>query len=231
MDRNTHIMHEVTRLRLLAAALELQQCTKTETNIVLIPGGDRVIAIGTPAQVRAVLPKPEMPPELKVAIEEAAKTRAAGAVLPDGSAVFINYGDRPGDTEHLNCTTCGGSGHIDDQRIQQAEAVSADELAALLPSTYYMDQPDGGSVPVLEQLRRMARDAARYRWLRDEAREAEDVAPIAVMMDWRGLPIGDDVDACGIRSGADLDRAVDAAARFPAISGVDQVDSEGGHHD
>lgn len=56
-----------------------------------------------------------MPPELKAAIEEAAKTRAPGAVLPDGSAVFINYGHQPEDTEHLNCTACGGSGHIDDQ--------------------------------------------------------------------------------------------------------------------
>lgn len=40
------------------------------------------------------------------------------------------------------------------------------ELASVLPSTYYMDPPDGGSVEVLEQFRRMARDAARYRWLR-----------------------------------------------------------------
>lgn len=55
MDKNTDILHEAKRLRLLAAALELQHYTSTESNIVPIPGGDRVIAIGTPAQVRALL--------------------------------------------------------------------------------------------------------------------------------------------------------------------------------
>jgi len=55
MDKNTDIQHEVRRLRLLAAVLDLQHYTSTESNIVHIPGGDRVIAIGTPSQVRALL--------------------------------------------------------------------------------------------------------------------------------------------------------------------------------
>lgn len=55
MDENTDILHEAKRLRLLAAALELQHFTSTATNIVPIPGGDCVIAIGTPAQVRGLL--------------------------------------------------------------------------------------------------------------------------------------------------------------------------------
>lgn len=46
------------------------------------------------------------------------------------------------------------------------ELVSARELFALLPGPYYMDPPDGGDVPLVEQLRRMSVDAARYRWLR-----------------------------------------------------------------
>jgi hypothetical protein len=37
------------------------------------------------------------------------------------------------------------------------------ELAALLPGSYYTDPPDGGDVSVLEQVRRMSLDAARYR--------------------------------------------------------------------
>lgn len=41
--------------------------------------------------------------------------------------------------------------------------VSEQDLMALLPGPYYMDTPDGGSVTVLEQLQRMARDAARWR--------------------------------------------------------------------
>lgn len=55
MDNTADILHEAKRLRLLAAVLDLQHYTSTESNIVPIPGGDRVIAIGTPAQVRALL--------------------------------------------------------------------------------------------------------------------------------------------------------------------------------
>jgi len=43
------------------------------------------------------------------------------------------------------------------------------EFVALLPGVTYMDPPDGGSVSVLEQFRRMSQDAARYRWLRDKS--------------------------------------------------------------
>lgn len=69
---------------------------------------------------------------------------------------------------------------IDCLRAELAEAlerddarVMADKLtaelaacAAALPGVYYMDSPDGGDVPVSEQLRRMAKDAERYRLLR-----------------------------------------------------------------
>jgi hypothetical protein len=57
--RKDHMDHkdlcEHTRIRLIAAAIGHQQCTKTASNIVPIPGGDRVIAIGTPAQVAMML--------------------------------------------------------------------------------------------------------------------------------------------------------------------------------
>lgn len=53
--KSTDIHHEAKRLRLLAAALELQHYTSTAANVVPIPGGDRVIAIGTPAEVRELL--------------------------------------------------------------------------------------------------------------------------------------------------------------------------------
>ena len=39
------------------------------------------------------------------------------------------------------------------------------DLLPLLPGPYYMDPPDGGDVPVLEQLRRMSQDAAKWRAL------------------------------------------------------------------
>lgn len=40
------------------------------------------------------------------------------------------------------------------------------EITAALPGAHYMDPPDGGDVSVPEQVRRMAKDAERYRWLR-----------------------------------------------------------------
>ncbi|HBO7446051.1 TPA: hypothetical protein L4885_006255 [Pseudomonas aeruginosa] len=42
------------------------------------------------------------------------------------------------------------------------------QCASALPGTEYMDPPDGGNVSIPEQIRRMAKDAARYRGLRDE---------------------------------------------------------------
>ncbi|QND84549.1 Uncharacterized protein ChrSV_2323 [Chromobacterium vaccinii] len=68
--------------------------------------------------------------------------------------------------------------HIDAQAARIAElgrdAATRDaELARLLPGVFYMDAPDGGDVPLLEQLRRMARDAARYRWLTQDAHIGE----------------------------------------------------------
>lgn len=55
MNETNDILHEAKRLRLLAAALELQHYTCTAASVVPIPGGDQVIAIGTPTQLREVL--------------------------------------------------------------------------------------------------------------------------------------------------------------------------------
>lgn len=44
------------------------------------------------------------------------------------------------------------------------------QCASALPGTYYMDPPDGGNVSIPEQIRRMAKDAARYRALRQKER-------------------------------------------------------------
>lgn len=60
MDKsnNTHPLQEAATLRLLAAALELQHLTSLAANVVPIPGGERVIAIGEPARVAQLLPVP-----------------------------------------------------------------------------------------------------------------------------------------------------------------------------
>ena len=52
-----------------------------------------------------------------------------------------------------------------EQEIERLRAELA-ACAAALPGVYYMDSPDGGDVSVSEQLRRMAKDAGRYRLLR-----------------------------------------------------------------
>jgi hypothetical protein len=58
-----------------------------------------------------------------------------------------------------------------------------------------------------------AMDAARYRWLRNESRDCgdPDYSPIVVMMDWTGAMLRGGTDDDGIRSGKDLDAAVDEA--------------------
>lgn len=40
-----------------------------------------------------------------------------------------------------------------------------DGIARTLPGVFYMDPPDGGSVTLVEQFERMAKDAARWRWM------------------------------------------------------------------
>ncbi|HCE7046450.1 TPA: hypothetical protein NIB08_003321 [Pseudomonas aeruginosa] len=56
--------------------------------------------------------------------------------------------------------------------IAEVERLKAElsQCASALPGTYYMDPPDGGNVSIPEQIRRMAKDAARYRALRQKER-------------------------------------------------------------
>lgn len=42
-------------------------------------------------------------------------------------------------------------------------------MIANLPGPYYMDPPDGGSVNPEEQMRRLAKDAERYRWIKKQS--------------------------------------------------------------
>ncbi|HBO2327489.1 TPA: hypothetical protein L4G98_003992 [Pseudomonas aeruginosa] len=58
--------------------------------------------------------------------------------------------------------------HKDTQKHCEWLAQDLKECASVLPGTYYMDPPDGGNVSIPEQIRRMAKDAERYRGLRDE---------------------------------------------------------------
>ncbi|HGN1450902.1 ead/Ea22-like family protein [Pseudomonas aeruginosa] len=72
--------------------------------------------------------------------------------------------------DKANATFCAAAnpqailGLIDEVERLEAEL---SQCASALSGTYYMDPPDGGNVSIPEQIRRMAKDAARYRWLRD----------------------------------------------------------------
>lgn len=68
------------------------------------------------ASVKASSKKPltELPPEIEAALDEAAKTGARCAELPNGSIMFINRGEQLEIDDDLNCPHCGGSGHKGD---------------------------------------------------------------------------------------------------------------------
>jgi hypothetical protein len=66
------------------------------------------------------------------------------------------------------------------------DAIPTSAWEALLPGTYYMDPPDGGDVSVYEQMRRMAKDAARYRWLRSRIAGRDHVAELVELNDEGG---------------------------------------------
>jgi hypothetical protein len=64
---------------------------------------------------RRMGPLREVPPEIKAVLEEASKTRSQAAALPNGSVVFINYGDQPWEGEQPDeCPHCHGSGLKED---------------------------------------------------------------------------------------------------------------------
>jgi hypothetical protein len=66
--------------------------------------------------VLTVFTPPPIDPELKAALEKAAQTGET-IIEHAGKLVFINRGEQPEDTAHLDCPACGGSGHKDDARI------------------------------------------------------------------------------------------------------------------
>lgn len=75
------------------------------------------------------------------------------------------------------------------------------DMSNALPGVYYMDPPDGGDVPIIEQLRRMSRDAARYRYLRVDTPGFRPVV-------WMTSISGGTTD---VLDGEGLDAAIDAA--------------------
>lgn len=108
-----------------------------------------------------------------------------------------------------------------------------DKCAAVLPGAYYMDPPDGGDVSVSEQLRRMAKDAERYRYLRRKV--AIVGAQFLVMNMPSPVYVAPDA-AAEFDSALDAERSARAGARPPTPVGWSDTDwirhlqEQGGPH-
>lgn len=74
-------------------------------------------------------------------------------------------------TEQANISGADLAIMLDEMNAMRAEI---EKCAAALPGAYYMDLPDGGDIAVSEQVRRMAQDAERYRWLLKKLQERYD---------------------------------------------------------
>jgi len=84
---------------------------------------------------------------------------------------------------------------LDAAEAENERLLEFERSAALtLPGVYYMDPPDGGSVPLGEQVRRMAVDAARYRWLRGRE-DGRYLTVYAFRTDIDEVCLGDELDA------------------------------------
>ncbi|AMM23204.1 hypothetical protein [Variovorax sp. PAMC 28711] len=92
-----------------------------------------------------------------------------------------------------------------------AELAIDNVLCSVLPGVYYMDPPDGGSVTPLEQVQRMAKDAARYRWLK-ETYTAANFDPASLDLGDKGVVLMF-VAPDDMLVSSDLDEMIDDAAR------------------
>ena len=79
-----------------------------------------------------------------------------------------DYAEHPSSFTDISPTEADAAADLIAALLDERDALAreVDACAAALPGPYYMDPPDGGDVPISEQVKRMARDAARYRWLR-----------------------------------------------------------------
>ena len=72
------------------------------------------------------------------------------------------------------------------------------------------DLTNNGLLDLINRLREAEKDAARYRWLRDEAADADQTSPLVFMAD-ECADIVTDGDYQGIMFGKLLDAAIDEA--------------------
>lgn len=88
------------------------------------------------------------------------------------------------------------------QRLERAEA-EIQACASTLPYAYYMDPPDGGDVIIPEQLGRMAKDAKRYTFLKDQGHFRAMSIDMGGNHSWTGM-------GRSVGRGQTVDEAIDA---------------------
>ena len=74
--------------------------------------------------------------------------------------------------------------------IAELQAVST-----AIGTTVYMDPPDGGSPTLAEQVARMAKDAARYRWLHTHCGKHQGPEVFIDGKYWLGTELDEQIDA------------------------------------
>jgi hypothetical protein len=123
---NNKDLCEHTRIRLIAAAIGHQQCTKTAASVVPLPGTERVIAIGTPAHVALALEIAPAPAELM----------RLGAIM---ASTLYNLKQQAG--KALDSHTCEKLGDLQEQwdaarrKCREAQQQLVDQAQELVGAT------------------------------------------------------------------------------------------------
>ena len=124
-----------------------------------------------------------------------------GTMGPDDFHIIANDADRVAEIARAALTSWFAAAQTKPEPpadlVRDVRLQVESEFAALLPGVTYMDEPDGGTPTVQEQVKRMAMDAERYRWLREERFDK----PYGVT----------DSDMTAVYEGDDLDVAIEAA--------------------
>ena len=93
--------------------------------------------------------------------------------------------------------------------LDKTEA-SVNQLMRMYPKCTRATQTIGDVHELIALLRQAEKDAARYRWLRDEAIEHQDFGPLITFSDFNGEPCSFG-DSGSILSHDDADKAIDEA--------------------
>jgi len=90
-----------------------------------------------------------------------------------------DYAEHPSSFTDISPTEADAAADLIAALMAERDALAreVDACAAALPGPYYMDPPDGGDVPISEQVKRMARDAAAMKGFADLWYFVMDEAP------------------------------------------------------